>query len=257
VRSLANESSSKRLHKMNYVLSFGAGVNTTCLLLLLVEKRMPCDKIIFADTGAEHPETYEYIHDKIEPFCRDQRLQFETVRTKLPPLEEYCIAEKATPSRTNRWCTDKWKIRPIYSAAPQPCTFYMGICWDEVHRIHDPHQRGFGKVFFNHYPLIDWRMTRNDCIRIIEEYGWKVPIKSGCFFCPFQRLEGWRDLFMNHLDLYERAIAVEKADKSYPKYCLPGNGMPLERLRMRWGHGDSKIDDWLPTNPCDSGFCMV
>ena len=44
-----------------YVLSFGAGLNSTALLIMLVEKSYPLDEVIFADTGAEVPETYEHL----------------------------------------------------------------------------------------------------------------------------------------------------------------------------------------------------
>lgn len=241
---------------MRYVLSLGAGVNSSCLLLMIVDKKLPCDEVVFADTGAENPETYSYIDTFIRPFWLTNGLMFTCVAADLS-LEQYCLTHHATPSRQHRWCTDKWKIRPIYKHVERPCTFYMGICWDEVHRVHDPHQAGFGKNLFNEYPLIDWRMTREDCAESIQLHHWPVPIKSGCFFCPFQSMRGWENLYRKHPDLYDRAIHVESSDKAFPKYTLTGNGVALDRLRLRFGHGDHKLDDFPAQETCDSGFCMV
>ena len=47
------------------------------------------------------------------------------------------------------------------------------------------------------------------------------------------------------------------ADTAFPKYTLTGNGVPLERLRSRFGHGDHKLEDFPVQETCDSGFCMV
>jgi hypothetical protein len=34
------------------------------------------------------------------------------------------------------------------------------------------------------YPLIDWKMNREDCVAAIESVGLAVPPKSACIFCP-------------------------------------------------------------------------
>ena len=44
--------------EVKHVLSLGAGVNSTALLIYLVKNRMPLDYVVFADTGNEMPETY-------------------------------------------------------------------------------------------------------------------------------------------------------------------------------------------------------
>jgi 3'-phosphoadenosine 5'-phosphosulfate sulfotransferase (PAPS reductase)/FAD synthetase len=44
-----------------HILSFGGGVNSVALMIWLVENQQPLDEVIFADTGAEVPETYGYL----------------------------------------------------------------------------------------------------------------------------------------------------------------------------------------------------
>jgi len=242
--------------KTHHALSLGAGVNSTALLILVTKDKLPLNEVVFADTGVEHLETYSYIERWIKPFCAERGIPLTTVSAvDRPNLEDFCHLKHCTPSRLHRWCTEKWKIIPIYRHLPRPCTIYMGICWDEVHRMGRPHVKGGAQVTVE-YPLIDQKIGRAGCEKIIIDHGLPIPIKSGCFFCPFTSLAGWRDLWQKHPEMYDRAIAVERLDKSYPKYPLTGNGIPLERLRNRWGYGDKKIEDYF-VEPCDSGFCMV
>jgi len=45
-----------------YILSYAAGVDSTALLFLLIKNKIPLDYVVFADTGSELPETYDYIN---------------------------------------------------------------------------------------------------------------------------------------------------------------------------------------------------
>jgi 3'-phosphoadenosine 5'-phosphosulfate sulfotransferase (PAPS reductase)/FAD synthetase len=50
---------------MKHIVSFSGGKDSTLMLLMMLEKDMPVDDIIFADTGMEFKELYEYI-ERIE-----------------------------------------------------------------------------------------------------------------------------------------------------------------------------------------------
>ena len=65
---------------MKTFLSFGAGVQTTAMLILIAKGEIEADAVIFADTGAEHPETYEYIENYDKPLCEKVGIPFMTVR---------------------------------------------------------------------------------------------------------------------------------------------------------------------------------
>lgn len=43
------------------IVSFGGGTNSAALLIGLYKNKIPVDLITFADTGAEHPHTYQFI----------------------------------------------------------------------------------------------------------------------------------------------------------------------------------------------------
>ena len=53
------------------MVSYGGGVNSTALLVGLHQHRIPVDLILFADTGAEHPHTYAYLHGPLAEGPRD------------------------------------------------------------------------------------------------------------------------------------------------------------------------------------------
>lgn len=46
---------------MKHVVQFSGGKDSTCMLLMMLEKGMPIDEIIFCDTGMEFPQMYEHI----------------------------------------------------------------------------------------------------------------------------------------------------------------------------------------------------
>lgn len=129
----------------------------------------------------------------------------------------------------------------------------MGISWDEMNRIHDSHSRAY--TF--EYPLVDAKLTRGDCKRIIQEHGWPVPPKSGCWYCPFQKAAGWKDLYVKHPDLFKRARDMEESQQHYPKYVLSGTGKPLKKLAVRFGEGSTKLDLFVEEETCEQGFCLV
>ena len=41
------------------------------------------------------------------------------------------------------------------------------------------------------YPLLELDLTTDDCVQIIEDLGWPVPVKSACVGCPFRSNASW------------------------------------------------------------------
>ncbi len=83
------------------VLSMGAGVQTTAMLFAFW-KEEKWDLVIFADTGDENIETYEYLENYIKPFCRVHKIKFVTVKDK-ETLMEYCLRKKKVHNVRKRW----------------------------------------------------------------------------------------------------------------------------------------------------------
>jgi hypothetical protein len=47
-----------------------------------------------------------------------------------------------------------------------------------------------------------------------------MPVRSGCFFCPFNSLSRWAEIFEQHKDLYLKARTLEENSKHFPKQKL-------------------------------------
>jgi len=59
------------------------------------------------------------------------------------------------------------------------------------------------------YPLIEAEIDRQGCKEIITRHGLPVPMKSGCYICPFQRVGQLRELRRKHPDLFCKLEQLE------------------------------------------------
>ena len=241
------------------ILSYGAGVNSTACLLMVMEDsrflelRQGVD-VIFADTGGEWPETYSYIERVIRPYIgRRWGLDIQRVAA-VKPLEQLALEERMAPARVQRWCTDKAKIRPIHAYYKRmgrwPIRQILGIDYGELHRMRDS---GDSRIE-NIYPLVDARMDRDDCKALIRAHGLPVPPKSGCFYCPFQRRRQWVSLARRHPRLFTRAVRIEEtASKFNQGFYLSDVDHPLRQwVPRRLAQGELFPD--VPEE--DLGWCM-
>lgn len=194
---------------MDRILSFGGGLQTTALSILVVEGKVEVDAAVFADTGAEKPETYWYIEEYIKPMLRGVGIPFITVRHDSPrykhgDLYEYLWGFRDIPSLQYRKCTANFKIRPITKLIGKSCVQLIGFSSDEAHRA----EKHIPRVTKQH-PLIEMGLSALDCRRIIGERGLPIPLKSSCYICPFQPYPEWNWLKSNHPELFEKALELE------------------------------------------------
>lgn len=203
-----------------HILSFGGGVNSVALMIWLIRERHPLDEVVFADTGAELPETYAYL-PRVEDFLSRHRipLRILAARVRGRDLYETCWDRKVFPSAIWRWSTRDFKVKPIlryYRSLNVHVNQYLAIAYDEFDRMRTSQV----PYVTNLYPLVDHKMTRVQCVDLIQETGLPLPVKSSCFFCPFSSLDRWKWLYENHPDLYEKAIALEENSKHFPSQRL-------------------------------------
>jgi hypothetical protein len=74
----------------------------------------------------------------------------------------------------------------------------------------------------NVFPLIEKQIARQDCMDIIllSDFDFSMPVRSGCFFCPFNSLSRWTEIYEKHKDLFSKARELEENSKHYPKQRL-------------------------------------
>lgn len=193
---------------MNELISFGGGVNSVALTILLVNEgwRGP---IVFADTGCEWPETYEYLDLFEREWLAPRGLEVTRLRglpwqrvKKGMSLIEYCEQAHVIPSAHRRWCTIEWKLKAVgrWAEANNVEMQHIGIAADESRR--QPNKSR---------PLCERGITREECLQITAAEGLPLPPRSSCFFCPLQKQAEWRRLWQQHPELYERAVQLEES----------------------------------------------
>lgn len=200
------------------LLNFGGGVQTTALCVLLVRGEFEVDHIVMADTGGERPDTYEHV-EVMQRFLAQhgRKVEIVTHGSGGLTLEEYVrqrsnVLPTHTPSGGlgHRQCTAQFKLRPVKAFAraqgAKALTNLIGISTDEIHRAKDARE----KWVTNEYPLIERNLSRDDCLRIVQEAGLPRPPKSSCYFCPLQRRSQWQHLAATFPVLFEQAVDLER-----------------------------------------------
>lgn len=255
---------------MSEMISFGAGVNSTAMTIMLVNQgwRGP---IVFADTGAEWPETYCFMDYFEKEWLVPRGLGITRpgteyrIESKRLDLIDYCRLHSMIPIPAARFCTVEYKIAPLAKWAEEHniATQFIGIAVDEAHRQKE-----------RECPLIDANIDRKGCVKIIQAEGLSVPRKSGCYICPFQRNSQWKELWTNHRDLFDTAQRLEddatrrmkKANKlrnsKKKKWFVtfdPSGKVTLAMRRMGYESQSSMFDDQemdslLQYKPCMCGL---
>lgn len=245
--------------KLNRILACGVGVQTVAEII-----RAPdfYDYYVFADTGNEQDGTYFYLKNYLKPFLENQGIasKFVIVRNNgYLSLLDYCMKNREIPKRQFRWCTDKFKRIPInkfikneyHPTMKAPIEKGLGISLDESQRLNMfQREPKYVKTIF---PLIDAKITREDCKNIITRAGLPVPPKSGCWFCPYARKEEFRRLKIKDPAKWKQLIAMEKNHPKYPNVLLKFS-KPLEDLDFNYSLTDFEEDEF---DSCDSGHCFV
>ncbi len=137
----------------------------------------------------------------------------------------------------------------------------LGISLDEFQRVKpnmDPDTMGWKE---NVFPLIDLRMSRQDCMNVIRNAGLPVPPKSSCWFCPYHRLSVWQDMRENQPELFwksaklEEGINVKRAAIGKDNVWLTRKLIPLAMATTELTqHSLFKEDE---DDMCESGYCHM
>lgn len=215
---------------MRHVCGISGGKDSSALAIYM-RNRVPEMEYFFCDTGAELPETYEYLNrlevvlgKPIERLNPDKGFDhwFEVFRGMLP-------------SPQMRWCTRQMKIKPLEDwLGDDDATSYVAIRADESNR------KGYVSTKPNIsavFPFIEDDVDQGGVMRILDEAGIGLPsyydwrTRSGCYFCFYQRKAEWVGLADRHPELFERAVGIEQkmlkdagasGDASYSEMAMQG-----------------------------------
>jgi hypothetical protein len=136
-----------------------------------------------------------------------------------------------------------------------PAITGIGFSLDEFDRARN--DSGFDYQILE-YPLLNFRITRMDCINIIKSSNLPVPEKSSCYFCPFHSATEWIRQRNSTPELFQKSVAVEKhifekrekllKDRMYlHPHCKP--------LEIAVGEQPTLFDE--KEIGCTSGYCFL
>lgn len=228
---LGNEETLERPVELR-VLSLGAGVQSSTLFFkVLHEEIAPVDIAIFADTGNEPKEVYEWVkylekqakgkmeiktvqNDRNTGSIYDDILSEEGWFAGIPVYTKNTVDDSNGMSR--RQCTDRYKIQPILKEVRKilgvenlrdRCVeMVMGISFDEIQRAKFPPN----KWQINCYPLVENKITRKECFHWMERKELPAPPRSACIICPYHSNEEWGRIKREYPEEWERAVYFDE-----------------------------------------------
>jgi 3'-phosphoadenosine 5'-phosphosulfate sulfotransferase (PAPS reductase)/FAD synthetase len=192
------------------IVSVSGGKDSTALLLLAIERDTENLQAVFADTGHEHPQTYEYVQylsEKVWPIktvkgdfaanierkreyvqtkWREEGVSEEIVQRALDvlrptgnPFLDLCIWKGRFPSTKARFCSEELKRNPIIEQVQMPLLerghtiwSWQGVRADEsLARRNLPELEDVGGGLWNYRPILRW--TAQQCFDMHRKHGIK------------------------------------------------------------------------------------
>lgn len=264
--------------KIPLVIAYGLGVDSTAVLVELARQARRPDLILFADTGNEKQETYDYL-----PYIQDwlAKVGFPPVQVVTnvvtdfkhwPPykgLGENCLTNGTLPSLAFGFksCSLKWKVTPQnkFTSTWQPaCDCWAAglkvrkiIGYDAGAKDMKRYAQAIGvedPLYDYEYSLVEWGWDRARCIAEITKAGLRVPMKSACYFCPAthpEELHQHKKIYLRYIVIME-ARAVPRLDGHIPqeehdrRYTIAmgkwaNEYKRIERLRAVYTNAGKKI----------------
>jgi hypothetical protein len=207
------------------IVAYGGGTDSTAMIIECFNRCIKIDYILFADTGAEKPHTYEYVKN-FSKWCLDHDFpEIITVKKagNMETLEEECFRMNSLPSIAYgfKTCSQKYKMQPqdkffnnnLYAKEiwkrGELITKMIGFDCTEVRRAESVMIKFKSDKYKLWFPLIEWGISRKKCLEIIKDAGLCLPGKSACYFCPSSKVSEIKQLKHTYPLLFDRAVALE------------------------------------------------
>lgn len=219
------------------VVSFSGGKDSTAMLLMMIEKGIPIDRVICVDTTKEFPQMYEHIEKvsgMIEPLKIEiVKIDFDYWFGEHIKTRGKRIGEKGYgfPDFRNRWCTalkqeSYGKIvasmqynprkRGGINCIPDEIVEFHGIAFDEKKRTLKNKKRNI------QYPLVEWQITEKQALEYCYAKGldwgglYKKFHRVSCWCCPLKRIAEIGTLYTDFPHLWEELKRMD--EKSFRKF---------------------------------------
>jgi hypothetical protein len=247
-------------------ISLGWGVQSFTLAAMSALGELErVDAAVHADTRHERLSTYDFAA-RWAPWLEAHGVKVVTVcEPGTDPVNNgyggvdipaYLMGKRGK-GQIRRQCTSDWKIAPLRrwlqsNREKRPVELWIGISLDEYQRM-KPSNRQY---ITHRWPLIERRMTREDCKAWLAGHGLEIPDKSSCVFCPYHAADDWRDLRSAGGDDWSRAVVIDESirlARSGVQLYLHRSCVPLPAVDLV-SPGAGQLSLW--SEEC-SGMCGV
>jgi|TARA_R100001460_G_scaffold21632_1_gene44107 hypothetical protein len=272
----------KNREKTLVVISLGAGVQSSVMAIMAAKGEFPKpDCAIFADTGYEPKKVYAYLEflKKILPYpvyvvskgnIKKDMLDSIDNGTRFPTAPFFTQAEiTGKKGMLRRQCTADYKIVPIRKKIRELCGVkygkhfpkdkyveqWIGISTDEIQRMKPARD----KYILNRHPLIEAKMSRQDCIDYLKKENIPLPEKSACIVCPYHNDAYWHFMKTERQEEFADAVEFDKNIRTgsrnvRDKLYLHRSCKPLDEVEFNKKENDKQLD--MFNNECE-GMCGV
>lgn len=231
-------------------ISLGAGVQSSAMLLMALDGRfgdVP-DLAVMADTQWELKPTAQWVRE-LEQIVAPFPLVTVTAGNIRKDAMAGCVPSgggkpasrfAAMPFHLKsggigrRQCTSEYKIKPyrryLRSLGVTRAETWIGFSWDERHRAKPSDVRWLP----NRFPLVEARLTWEDCARYLADRGLSVH-KSSCPGCPYHNDDYWRWLRDTDPEEFERVCqfddGIRHSGRMREEQFVHWSARPLREIR--------------------------
>lgn len=191
---------------MKHVVFLSGGKDSTAMALRLRELEPQIEfEYVITPTGNELPEMFEHWKR-----CAALLGKPLTVLTCGKSLLKLIQDMKMIPNFRARWCTRiiKIEVAEQYLCANAPAVSYVGLRADETE---DERKGMYGKIegVKKRYPLREWGWKLSDVLEYLSCKGIKIPARTDCAWCFFQRIGEWWNLWKDHPEIFKQGEELE------------------------------------------------
>ncbi len=251
---------------MTIAWSCGGGIQSVAIGVLIKEGVLERpDFSGIADTGREMQSTWDYLRGVLQPYLDPVGVKIEVVPHALARVDLYdksgltLVPAYTAEGRLSAFCSGEWKRdvmeRWLRSKGVKSCVQWLGFSLDELRRCaRKPHR----PWCVPGYPLIDKRLTRGACERIILAAGLSLPKKSRCWMCPHQNDEEWAEVKASPAEwakACELDAAIRESDpEGRGKLFLHPQRVPLSVVELSPVGG---MEDYPLFRDCQEAGCWT
>mgnify|MGYP002395225837 CR=1 FL=1 len=217
-----------------YVASFSGGKDSTAMIDLILEHKIPLDRIVCFMSDWEHTFLPDWIGE-----CQERwKFKIDILRPDRP-FTYYAFLHEYTnkkgvhrkgygfPSYSFRWCTALKisEVRKYLNALPGSQHFqYIGICDDEDKRVNNRLKKN--NVL---YPLRMFHLKQKDALKYCLTRGYDFKghydhfSRLSCSFCPFKsnrELQQAAKFYPHEMKILKNINALSDPEKIY-KHSKP------------------------------------